>query len=381
VESASMRLRITMFAGTPPPTHGTSVAVRQLLQSKFSEEFDVRHINAQFATQISEIDRLTTRKILLVAKYLTQLIWNILTFNPAYIIICPAFNRLSFLKDSLFIVVAGRIMRKRVLLWCHGNGLKDIHDRSSSFFRRFIEFVMKTAFCTIPVTRALPSENYQFFIDASRIHPIHYGISKVNITRSDLHSGHVTITYLSNMDLTKGWKVLVEASIRLCERHQNVIVNFYGGPAKNSPLDEIKGVFASTGFPTRIKYLGGVYGDKKIAALSETDIFCFPTYYPYESFGIVNLEAMRSGLPIVTTNFAGASEAVEDGLGGFLAKKEDVDDLVDKLEILIRDPQKRLSMGEYNRNRYLAEFTLESHVENWISLVRRLEAGVTKPKH
>lgn len=59
-----------------------------------------------------------------------------------------------------------------------------------------------------------------------------------------------------------------------------------------------------------IEYKGFISGDEKRGLLRTSDCLCFPTYYEAESFGLVVIEAMAYGLPVVLTNWRGVPEVV-----------------------------------------------------------------------
>lgn len=57
-----------------------------------------------------------------------------------------------------------------------------------------------------------------------------------------------------------------------------------------------------------VSYRGFVSGEEKARLFCESDVFCFPTYYPGETFGLVIAEAMAFGLPVLTTKWRGLPE-------------------------------------------------------------------------
>ena len=75
------------------------------------------------------------------------------------------------------------------------------------------------------------------------------------------------------------------------------------------------------------------------------DIFVLPSILP-EPFGLVVIEAMASGKPVVATAPGGPSETVVDGETGFLVLPSDASAIAKALEELRQDPAKRISMGE-----------------------------------
>lgn len=78
---------------------------------------------------------------------------------------------------------------------------------------------------------------------------------------------------------------------------------------------------------------------------ASADIFVSPAVFG-ESFGIVLLEAMASGKPVVGFANKGYKEFLKNKKGGLLAKTKDSQDLADKIEILIKDEALRKEMGE-----------------------------------
>ncbi len=78
-----------------------------------------------------------------------------------------------------------------------------------------------------------------------------------------------------------------------------------------------------------------------------------------EPFGIVILEGMARGVPIVAVNTGGPAELVLDGRTGSLARSESPEALADALEPLLRSPELRRRLGGEGRERFLQEYTTE----------------------
>jgi len=79
-----------------------------------------------------------------------------------------------------------------------------------------------------------------------------------------------------------------------------------------------------------------------------SDIFVLPTIY--EPFGLVIVEAMASGLPVITSRVAGAADLITDGVNGLLLRApSDVHGLAAKIELLLSNAGLRKAMGERAR--------------------------------
>ena len=78
--------------------------------------------------------------------------------------------------------------------------------------------------------------------------------------------------------------------------------------------------------------------------LHRTDVFVLPSVYP-EPFGMIVIEAMLAGKPVVATSHGGPIELIEDGKEGFLVKPNDHRQLAEKIAVLIKDPSLCKEMG------------------------------------
>ena len=72
------------------------------------------------------------------------------------------------------------------------------------------------------------------------------------------------------------------------------------------------------GIEDYVEFHGATTGEAKRQAFVEADIFVFPTFFPVETFGIVNIEALEAGLPVITTPVAAIPEIIKDGINGYL---------------------------------------------------------------
>jgi spore coat protein SA len=93
---------------------------------------------------------------------------------------------------------------------------------------------------------------------------------------------------------------------------------------------------------------------------------------PGEAFGLVNVEAMASGLPVVASRVGGIVEVVEDGVTGYLVDPSNMEaELLDRIGGLARDPELRRRMGEAGRRRVEEKFTWDRTAETWMELAEQ----------
>jgi glycosyltransferase involved in cell wall biosynthesis len=100
--------------------------------------------------------------------------------------------------------------------------------------------------------------------------------------------------------------------------------------------------------------------------LYEYDIFLLIS--KWEGFPRSILEAMRTGLPVIASDVGGVNESVIDSKGGFLVPRGDVTSLIQCLQKLMGCSKLRSTMGEFNRSRFVEEFTFEAMYQKNINL-------------
>jgi glycosyltransferase involved in cell wall biosynthesis len=129
----------------------------------------------------------------------------------------------------------------------------------------------------------------------------------------------------------------------------------------------LRAMAGELGLGHMVQFLGAVPDDEHVARLYSTaDVFCLPSVQ--EGFGIVFLEAMASGLPIVATNTAAIPEVVPHGQAGVLVPPGDPAGLAQALIEMLRNPEQRAAYGAFGRE-YVQQF-------DWDQVARRFLAQV-----
>ena len=99
-------------------------------------------------------------------------------------------------------------------------------------------------------------------------------------------------------------------------------------------------------------------GDELACAYAATDVFVTPSIC-FDTFGLVNLEAMEHAKPVVATVFGGSQEVVLDGETGLIRNPFDVAAYADAIRGLLNDPERARAYGEAGRARLEERFLIE----------------------
>ena len=160
-----------------------------------------------------------------------------------------------------------------------------------------------------------------------------------------------TVLSVGRFAYYKGFEYLVEAAEKVPEAN---FILVGGGPR----YPDIQKRVARKGLQGRIQLPGRVTAERLKELFSDCDLFCLPSVERTEAFGMVLLEAMSLGKPLVTTKVAGSgmSEVNVNGSTGLQVPPADADALADALNTLKHAQQLRLQMGEQARRRFEAHF-------------------------
>jgi glycosyltransferase involved in cell wall biosynthesis len=131
-------------------------------------------------------------------------------------------------------------------------------------------------------------------------------------------------------------------------------------------VDSFRARAAARGVGNRVHFVGAVPHPELPDVLRAADVFVLTTEPP-ESFGIVLIEAMATGLPVVATEYPGVRAVVVEGETGLLAPRGDAAGVATRLrELVAAGPEGRRAMGEAGRERAEREW-------NWPRLVERMD--------
>lgn len=111
-------------------------------------------------------------------------------------------------------------------------------------------------------------------------------------------------------------------------------------------------------------------GNQENVALwySAADVVAMPSYF--EPFGLVAVEAMSCGRPLIASGVDGLVEVIEDGVSGLLVSPKDKTALADAIASVLNQPCLAHRLGERGKHRVSERFTMEKMVEGWIECYR-----------
>ena len=164
------------------------------------------------------------------------------------------------------------------------------------------------------------------------------------------------------LNTQKGFDLLIDAWRPIAARHPDWTLRIYGSGPERAML-EARAAGLPVELPGRTDALGAAMAAGSLFALSSR----------WEGFGLVLVEAMGKGLPVVSFDCPrGPSDIVTDGEDGLLVPPQDVPAMTAALEALIEDPERRARMAEAARST-ARRYAADAVVPRWDALLRDLQ--------
>jgi D-inositol-3-phosphate glycosyltransferase len=160
------------------------------------------------------------------------------------------------------------------------------------------------------------------------------------------------LLYVGRLQPIKGLETLLEAMTLLRGPARLLIVGGDQDEPENGHGDYLRGRVAALGLEGRVRFLGAQPQERLHLFYAAADATVMPSYY--ESFGMVALEAMACGSPVVASRVGGLTTTVRDGVTGYLVPEGDAAAFAERLELLLRDGGRRERFGR-EATRWAAE--------------------------
>jgi glycosyltransferase involved in cell wall biosynthesis len=198
----------------------------------------------------------------------------------------------------------------------------------------------------------------------SKLIELPFGVdSKTIVPKVKKESDKVRFLFVSNLDKAHYFKGLDKLLQVISKINFSIELRVVGD---GDMLDDYKILCKKFNIEEKLKFLGGLSDEERNHEYSQADAFILPSINRNEAFGLVLLEAMSAGTPVIASNLPGVRTVFDDGEQGFYFKTGDYDDLKNKMEIITKDKELRKTMGEKAR-------TLVEKKYSWEKISSQLE--------
>lgn len=203
-------------------------------------------------------------------------------------------------------------------------------------------------------------------IDVKRFAPSNGEQAFVHEIRSKY--GEKIVLFVGRLAYYKG----VDYLVRAMKEVEGTLLLVGDGPLEA----KMKDLAASTGIVHKCVFLGKVSDEELPLYFHACDVFVLPSVAETEAYGIVQLEAMACGKPVVSTNLPTGVPFVNlHGQTGLIVPPADVGALAGAINRLLDDAELREKYGDFAKQRVQREFTRDSMIDKVYQLYRRVADG------
>ena len=243
----------------------------------------------------------------------------------------------TFNISLIFFIIVAKLFKVRKLIIKVGN------PPPSEFIFKLRIFLIVLRFLNVPLvccSKYVLNEFKKISVLPRNSTSIRNGceLKKIDLVDNMTHKSLVkdekfSLTMISRLDNIKNFEILIKAFLSI--KNDNWQLNIVGEGEKE---DFLKNLVNKLNGNKKVKFLGS--RNDVLRILSNTDIFAFSTTVK-EGFGIVLIEALSMGIPIIASDVPACREVLMDGKGGLLISPEDIKIWEDELTILMESENKR----------------------------------------
>lgn len=176
------------------------------------------------------------------------------------------------------------------------------------------------------------------------------------------------ILFGGRLSEAKGGEKIIRAMSYIAQEVPETILLILG--RDNEYVHEILALAGKLKIEKNIVFIGWLWGEELKASYHACDIAVVPSLC-FETFVMINIEAMVCKKPVVSTCFGGPSEVVQDGVTGYIINPFDIKNMAEKIIDILKNPQKAEKMGEAGYQRVVESFNLDKKVERYFEFYNR----------
>lgn len=348
---------ILFIVPLPPPVHGSAMMCQYIKDSRLiNDTFHCDYVNLSTSRRMDEIGKRSVKKIFRFIGSYFSVLGKLFTHHYDACYLAITCHGMGFLKDAPFVVLC-KLFGRKVVIHQHNKGMANDVDRWP--YRWLLPLVYRNTTVILLSWKLYP--DVEKVVKREQVMICPNGIPDIDQIPHRQPHAIPHLLFLSNLIESKGVIDLLDACKILKDKGYRFVCNFVGGETKDINAERFNAEVKKRGLDQTVCYLGSKYGESKMKQYADNDMLVFPTCN--DCFPLVLLEAMQNKLPTVSTDVGGIPDIVSNGETGLICEKHFPNDLADKIEKLLDNPEIAIRMGEEGRKRFLENYTISKHEE------------------
>lgn len=257
-------------------------------------------------------------------------------------------------------------LKKPYILTVHGDAVYVVVKKSKRF--KYSKLAIEQAAAVVGVSSKVKERVIEYSDREDNIFVIYNGFNRENTSeiKPQINDTKIDILFAANLIERKGCEYVVKAFNKLSTKYKNIRLTIAGGGIL---YFQIKNLIEELGITQSVRMTNALQHSEMLNEIASCDIFILPSWD--EAFGVVYLEAMNFKKPIIGTKGEGISDVVIDGENGLLVRPRNIDDIIEKLTLLIDDENLRKKIGE-NGFKAVDEMSWKNNARKQIEIYNKI---------
>lgn len=323
------------------------------------------HVRLAFSEDMESVGKFAPRKLWVLFTTILR-VWAARLRHRTPILYYPPSgpNMVPVLRDIVLLCCTRWIFHRTVFHF-HAGGVSTFKERLPAPFRPLFEFAYRRPFLAIRTAPQNPEDGKMLRAMHDVVIPNGIPDRRGSVPEHIATGGDpVVVLFTGVLIPSKGVRVLLEAFQHVIASGAHARLDLMGKWGDETFRSECVAFVKASRMEDRVRFLGVKQDPEKSAHFAGCDIFCFPSFFEAESFGLVLVEAMQFSKPVVTTEWRGIPSVAQDGVNGYVVPIQDPHAVAERLRRLIADPALRQRMGQEGRRIFEERFTLERFRHN-----------------
>lgn len=356
--------KILIVGQTPPPYGGQAMMIRYMLDGDY-QKLEMYHVRMCFSREFNDRGKFSLYKIIHIFSIIGN-IWRLRFSKGIHTVYYPVSNapKVALLRDAV-ILMCTRYLFKEVIYHFHAAGVSEELPKYPQPLRGLVYWILKRPELAITSSEHNPKDAE--FLKAKNVKIIPLGIPDSNTNEERRCFGafpYLTVMFMGLLNSTKGEGFILDAVNMLNKSGRDVRFVLAGSFESDKYERAFWQKVQEYGLEKKVEYKGVVTGKEKKNMFMKADVFCFPSFFLSESFGIVMLEGMMYQMPIIASRWRGVQSVVNDGENGYLVEIKNADQIATCIRNLYDDRELLANMAKESRRLFIEKYELSKYLYN-----------------
>ncbi|HAF61732.1 MAG TPA: glycosyl transferase family 1 [Anaerolineaceae bacterium] len=339
-----MRIVIIVFYFLPKWVAGTEIATQNIAEHLAKIGHDVHIITSHdeglpYLNQENGfyVHRISSSRIKIIGglSFWLRILFEVHKIKPDIVHVQALNMGMPALFSKIFLKIP-------YVVWCQGSEIY-----MPDLFTRVVgKSILKNASAIIALTKNMQVKLHDIYNGKTYVIPngINLKLYHNFSTCSKGSRNSKNIVFVGRLHPIKGVQYLLRAMQKILDEAPNAFLTIVGDGDDRKQLERLA---EDLNISSHVEFIGQVPSEAVPEYICRADIFVLPSLS--ESFGIVNLEAMACGLPIVASRVDGIPDVIKDGVNGYLVDAKNPDSIAEKVLLLLKNDRVRTKISTNNR--------------------------------